>query len=116
MKVDNNVCLHCGACVGICPPNALFLHETETIEFLDNCTECGLCVWVCPVGAIDFGESPVKLPPKKVPAIGSRRFLVGVDGGNANGKHAGKTGNGGSNGVPIPLEEPAERPVEVRKR
>lgn len=85
MEVDNNVCLHCGACVGICPPNALFLHETETIEFLDNCTDCGLCVWVCPVGAIDFGESPVKLPLKRAPVGGNGRFLVGVDGGKGNG-------------------------------
>lgn len=94
MKVDNSVCLHCGACVGICPPNALFLHETETIEFLDNCTECGLCVWVCPVGAIDFGDSPAKPPPRKVPAE-PRLFLVGVDGGwksRGNGKHNGTEG------------------------
>ncbi len=81
MDVDNNVCLHCGACVGICPPNALFLHETQTIEFLDNCTACGLCVWVCPVGAIDFGASPLKRAP------GAAR---------PNGNGHGPAGNGGA--------------------
>ena len=53
MIVDNNICLHCGACVGTCPSNAIFLQETSTIVFLPGCSECGLCVTVCPVGAID---------------------------------------------------------------
>jgi len=57
MHVDNSICLHCGACVGTCPENCLFLHETSTIEWLDGCTLCGLCEKVCPVGAITFGDS-----------------------------------------------------------
>jgi L-aspartate semialdehyde sulfurtransferase ferredoxin len=52
MIVNNRVCLHCGACVGSCPTNSLFLHEIATIEFRPDCTECGLCSIVCPVGAI----------------------------------------------------------------
>lgn len=52
MNVKNQICLHCGACVGACPTNSIFLHGTSTIEFLPSCTECGLCVVVCPVGAI----------------------------------------------------------------
>lgn len=52
MIVNNQICLHCGACVGACPTNSIFLHETCTIEFLPSCTECGLCAIVCPVGAI----------------------------------------------------------------
>jgi ferredoxin len=51
--VDNAVCLHCGACVGACPTNSIFLFDTSTIEFLASCTECGTCSRVCPVGAID---------------------------------------------------------------
>lgn len=58
MLVDNNTCLHCGACVGTCPGNSLFLHETSTIEFFSSCTQCGLCLRVCPVGAIDFDAGP----------------------------------------------------------
>ena len=53
MIVDNTICLHCGACVGACPTNSLFLFDTSTIEFLTSCTECGVCARVCPVGAID---------------------------------------------------------------
>lgn len=52
MKVDRTACMYCGACVGTCPKNAIFLWETR-IEFNENCIECGLCVKVCPVGAIE---------------------------------------------------------------
>ena len=52
MIVDNQTCLHCGTCVGSCPTNSIFLHETATIEFLETCTECELCAMVCPVGSI----------------------------------------------------------------
>ena len=52
MDVDKTMCMHCGTCVGICPQNAMFLHETW-IEFLSNCNECGICLRACPVGAID---------------------------------------------------------------
>ncbi len=53
MAVDTGLCLHCGACVGACPTNAIFLTEI-LITFDDNCTQCGLCVKTCPVGAIDY--------------------------------------------------------------
>ena len=52
MIVDNQVCLHCGTCVGSCPTNSIFLHETFAVEFLHTCNDCGLCIVVCPVGSI----------------------------------------------------------------
>ena len=52
MKVNNELCLRCGACVGSCPTNSVFLHETAFIKFLPTCTECGLCAVICPVGSI----------------------------------------------------------------
>ena len=52
MISDDQLCLHCGACVGACSTNSIFLHETARIEFLPTCTGCGLCVIVCPVGSI----------------------------------------------------------------
>jgi ferredoxin len=53
MAVDTGLCMHCGACVGACPTNAIFLTEI-LITFNEDCTQCGLCVKACPVGAIDF--------------------------------------------------------------
>ncbi|MEW5936409.1 MAG: 4Fe-4S binding protein [Candidatus Thermoplasmatota archaeon] len=55
MIVDSSRCMHCGACVGTCPKNAIFLREVE-LEFNEDCVRCGLCVRVCPVGALAMDE------------------------------------------------------------
>ncbi len=53
-EVDNDICMHCGACVGTCPVNAIFLKEVS-VEISDDCAECGLCVKACPVAALKGG-------------------------------------------------------------
>lgn len=62
MIVDDERCVHCAACVGICPTNDIFLHGASRIVFLDSCTECGLCAVICPVGAI-AGSPGAPTPP-----------------------------------------------------
>ena len=49
--VDPQVCVLCGLCTGVCPPNALEL-DPSALRVLPNCTTCGLCVPYCPVGAL----------------------------------------------------------------
>lgn len=51
MKVSIQKCYHCGACVGSCPKNAIYLNDV-LLEFNELCNRCGRCVKVCPVGAI----------------------------------------------------------------
>jgi len=53
MAIDDMLCMHCGACVGTCQTNAIFLNEVY-LTFNEDCTQCGMCVKVCPVGAIDY--------------------------------------------------------------
>ena len=55
MIVDIQKCMHCGACVGSCPQNAIFLNEVIP-EFNDRCNRCGRCVKVCPVGALKLED------------------------------------------------------------
>ncbi len=47
-------CVHCGACVSICPVEAIVVEEDGRIEFLDKCVLCGNCVNVCPVRALSL--------------------------------------------------------------
>ena len=52
---DENQCIHCGACTGICPTQALSMDTgTWLLEFdPDKCIVCEQCVSACPVSAID---------------------------------------------------------------
>ncbi len=50
-SIDNKKCLRCGACVGVCPVNALNLTE-HGVNVNDKCTLCATCEKVCPVKAI----------------------------------------------------------------
>jgi len=51
MKITVERCHHCGACVGSCPQNAIYMNDF-VLEFGEECNNCGRCVKVCPVGAV----------------------------------------------------------------
>lgn len=53
MIVIIDKCMHCGACVGTCPQNAIYLNDV-VLSFNENCNKCGLCVKTCPVGALQL--------------------------------------------------------------
>ena len=59
LSVNRRMCMWCGACVGICPKNAITLHETR-IEFYDECDLCGTCLKACPVGAVSMVKTGEK--------------------------------------------------------
>ncbi|HBC93379.1 MAG TPA: (Fe-S)-binding protein [Pelotomaculum sp.] len=48
-------CISCGACTGICPTHALSLERPSMeVKFdSDNCIVCQLCVKVCPLKAME---------------------------------------------------------------
>ena len=54
MKIDGNICVACGACVGTCPVNAISFNAEGKAEInQDICVKCGACAGVCPVNAIN---------------------------------------------------------------
>lgn len=52
VRVDYRRCHFCGACVAICPPEAIFLWNSALIIRIDKCTSCEKCLVVCPVNAL----------------------------------------------------------------
>ncbi|MCE8422786.1 MAG: 4Fe-4S binding protein [Candidatus Methanoperedens sp.] len=53
LNINKYKCGYCGACVGVCPENALELVETW-LEVDNNCKNCGICVKLCPMGALEL--------------------------------------------------------------
>ncbi len=49
---DTKKCDFCGACVAVCPFNAINLYENHFEVLESKCTECGICVKICPTKAL----------------------------------------------------------------
>lgn len=52
--IDEDLCVHCGLCTGVCPTEALTLHpDTFKLTFTrSRCIVCEQCIPTCPVQAI----------------------------------------------------------------
>jgi len=53
-RIDVAKCTHCGACVGQCPTEALYVEDGTRFVRLDSekCIACQRCVPACPYAAI----------------------------------------------------------------
>jgi dissimilatory sulfite reductase (desulfoviridin) alpha/beta subunit len=49
--VTQEACTHCGACVDVCPDDAITLDETVDID-RERCMACGKCILACPTGTL----------------------------------------------------------------
>jgi ferredoxin len=51
---EEELCVHCGACTGLCPTEALSVTEPDKkVTFkVEKCVACGMCGLVCPFGAM----------------------------------------------------------------
>jgi L-aspartate semialdehyde sulfurtransferase ferredoxin len=54
ISIDEEVCVHCGLCTGVCPTEALTLNpQTYKLVFTrSRCIVCEQCIPTCPVEAI----------------------------------------------------------------
>ena len=52
--MDIEKCIDCGACISLCPTEALHMDEKELLEYsLEKCIGCLLCIDSCPRLAIE---------------------------------------------------------------
>ncbi|UCC45387.1 MAG: 4Fe-4S binding protein [Candidatus Zixiibacteriota bacterium] len=54
VNADNQVCLRCGACVALCPTEALVLLRIGLVCDASLCNLCEDCVAFCPVPALEM--------------------------------------------------------------
>lgn len=50
--VDYDRCSYCGACVPVCPPASIVLHDATILIDHATCTRCERCIIICPTGAL----------------------------------------------------------------
>ena len=50
--VDEKKCISCGACVAICPVNAIKIEKGKAKIDPKKCIKCGACLDSCPFKAI----------------------------------------------------------------
>ena len=51
-RIISDDCVKCGACVDVCPLNAINEGDAKYEIVKDICSDCGACEGVCPMGAI----------------------------------------------------------------
>jgi L-aspartate semialdehyde sulfurtransferase ferredoxin len=49
---DENECVHCGACVSICPTKTFRFEDWRVVAESGKCIQCGACVVGCPQRAL----------------------------------------------------------------
>ena len=49
---DENECVHCGACVSICPTGTFRFEDWRVVADSGKCIQCGACVMGCPQRAL----------------------------------------------------------------
>ena len=54
--VDDDLCYGCGACIALCPTNALDLITRLAVVEEQKCTHCEHCISSCPVFALSIEE------------------------------------------------------------
>jgi len=62
IKIDRYNCRYCGACVSVCPSDAIELVGTWIRIDDEKCNPCKVCVNICPVGALE--QEPEKVSEK----------------------------------------------------
>ena len=75
-RVNQALCLHCGACARLCRFNAIICLADRTLVYDELCHSCGGCALVCAVGAITEELHPMGVV--KTGSAGAVQFVSGT--------------------------------------
>ncbi len=54
---DDESCIHCGACVSVCPVDAhQFQHDWSVKLESSECVQCGACITACPMRVLKLPD------------------------------------------------------------
>ena len=49
IKIVDNKCDYCGACISVCPVDCIELFESNIEIENKTCIDCNLCTYICPI-------------------------------------------------------------------
>ena len=78
MYVDPAACNGCGACVDVCPNDAIRLVSGKAVMDQEKCAACAVCVDACPTHAIMEEAPVVVIPEPVVPVVKPPTVIVPV--------------------------------------
>ncbi|PWH13043.1 MAG: hypothetical protein DDG59_14785 [Anaerolineae bacterium] len=74
MRVIDNLCVGCEACLSVCPNNAIKLYQGRAWIDSSLCGECGACAEICPQGAIKPARDITKTTAQEQSALSPSKF------------------------------------------
>jgi len=63
--IDKNKCVGCGACIKICPVEAISMKDGKAEIYMDKCIRCGKCHDVCPKEAVRHDSEKISSDVKE---------------------------------------------------
>jgi NAD-dependent dihydropyrimidine dehydrogenase PreA subunit len=72
-------CNGCGACLEVCPDNAIYLLEGKAVVNEALCRECEACITVCPTEAIILVEQVAVAVPTRLPTVQPEPAVITIE-------------------------------------